>query len=169
MPALTPFQTIGPFFIEGLKWAIDPVDRPLASGTVRVTGRVLDVDGRAVSDALLEVWQPSAPAPASAGQQFVAFQRVATDDDGRFSFRVPEPLATQVAANVTVFSRGLQRHLFTRVHLGPSGDAARASVPPNVPPERRATLIASRSASDASTFEWDIRLRGEAETVFFEL
>jgi len=169
MPALTPSQTIGPFFIEGLKWAIDPVDRPLASSTVRVTGRVLDVDGKAVSDALIEVWQPSAPGAASAGQQFVAFQRVATDDEGRFSFRVPEPLATQVVANVTVFSRGLQRHLFTRVHLGSGGDAERASVPPNVPPDRRATLIASRSASDASTFEWNIRLRGEAETVFFEL
>ena len=89
MAGLTPSQTVGPFFIEGLQWAIDPPDRPLAPGTVRVAGRVLDVDGKAVSDALLEIWQPSAPPAASAGQQRAGFQRVATDDEGRFSFRVP--------------------------------------------------------------------------------
>lgn len=169
MAGLTPSQTVGPFFIEGLKWAIDSPDRPLAPGTVRVAGRVLDVDGKAVSDALLEIWQPSAPATASAGQQRAGFQRVATDDDGRFSFRVPAPGSTQVEANVTVFSRGLQRHLFTRVHVGPDGDAARATIPSNVPHDRRATLIAIRSTSDPDTFQWDVRLRGPGETVFFEL
>jgi protocatechuate 3,4-dioxygenase alpha subunit len=169
MSVLTPSQTIGPFFIEGLKWAIDGTDRPLAPGTVRVTGRVLDVDGKGAGDALLEVWQPAAPPAVNAGLPFAGFQRVAADDEGRFCFRVAAPVMTQVAADVTVFSRGLQRHLFTRVHLGPGGDAARAQVPPNVPPQRRATLIATRSASDPDTFEWDICLRGGAETVFFEL
>lgn len=169
MAGLTPSQTIGPFFIEGLAWAIDPAGRPLAPGTVRVAGRVLDVDGKAVSDALLEIWQPSAPAFASAGRQRGRFQRVATDDEGRFSFRVPAPTSTPVAANVTVFSRGLQRHLFTRVHLGPGGDASRATVPPNVPQDRRSTLIAIRSTADPDTFQWDVRLRGPGETVFFEL
>lgn len=169
MAGLTPSQTVGPFFIEGLTWAIDPVDRLLAPGTVRVAGRVLDVDGKTVSDALLEIWQPSAPPAASAGQQRASFQRVVTDEEGRFSFRVPAPGTMQVAANVTVFSRGLQRHLFTRVHLGAGGDAARATVPPNVPADRRATLIAIRSASDPDAFEWDIRLRGAGETVFFDL
>jgi len=169
MSGLTPSQTIGPFFIEGMKWAIDRADRPLVPGTVRVGGRVLDIDGNGTGDALLEIWQPSAPAAAGAGQQFQGLQRVAADDDGRFSFRLPAPATAQVSAHVTVFTRGLLRHLFTRVHLGPGGDAARALVPPQVPPERRATLIATRSPSDPDTFEWDIRLRGGAETVFFEL
>lgn len=169
MAALSPSQTIGPFFIEGLKWAIDRTERPLAPGTVRVTGRVLDIDGKGVNDALLEIWQPSAPPAAGAGQPFTGFQRVATNDEGRFSFCVPAPVSTQVAADVTVFARGLQRHLFTRVHLGPGGDASRVSVPSNVPADRSATLVATRSASDPDTFEWDIRLRGGAETVFFEL
>jgi protocatechuate 3,4-dioxygenase alpha subunit len=169
MAALSPSQTIGPYFIEGLKWAIERTDRPLAPGTVRVTGQVLDIDGKGVNDALLEIWQPSAPPAASADQPFAGFQRVATNEDGRFSFRVPAPASMQVAADVTVFARGLQRHLFTRVHLGPGGDESRVSVPSNVPADRRATLVATRSASDPDTFEWDIRLRGGAETVFFEL
>ncbi len=169
MSGPTPSQTIGPFFIDGMRWAIDPADRALAPGTVRVTGRVLDVEGKGAGDALLEIWQPTASPAASAGQKLAAFQRVAADDEGSFSFRMPTPATIQVSAHVTIFTRGLLRHLFTRVHLGPGGDPARVTVPPQVPPERRATLIALRSAAIPDTFEWNIRLRGEAETVFFAL
>jgi protocatechuate 3,4-dioxygenase alpha subunit len=165
MSGLTPSQTIGPFFIEALKWAIESPDRPLAPGTVRVTGRLTDVNGNGAGDALLEIWQPA----AQLGEAIPGFQRTATDDDGRFSFRVPVPGAKQITADITILTRGLQRHVFTRVHIGPDGDPARAVVPSSVPPERRATLIATRSTGDEKTFEWNVRLRGENETVFFDL
>lgn len=165
MSGLTPSQTIGPFFIEGLKWAIEAPDRPLAPGTVRIVGRLTDVNSNGAGDALLEIWQPA----AQLGEAIPGFQRAATDDDGRFSFRVPAPGANQVTADVTILTRGLQRHVFTRVHIGPEGDPARAVVPANVPTERRTTLIAKRSGSDPNTFEWNVRLRGTDETVFFDL
>ena len=165
MSGLTPSQTIGPFFIEGLKWAIESPDRPLAPGSVRIVGRLTDVNGNGAGDALLEIWQPV----ATVGEAFPGFQRVATDDDGRFSFRVPAPGARQVAADVTILTRVLQRHVFTRVHIGPEGDPARVVVPANVPSERRGTLIAHRFAGDPNTFAWNVRLRGSDETVFFDL
>jgi protocatechuate 3,4-dioxygenase alpha subunit len=69
--------------------------------------------------------------------------------------------------NVTVFARGLLRHLATRMYF-PDEDAANASdrVLNEVDPNRRGTLIAQ---SDGGVLRFDIRLQGESETVFFQL
>jgi protocatechuate 3,4-dioxygenase alpha subunit len=91
---------------------------------------------------------------------------VATDDDGRFGFFMPKPSGGQVHANVTVFARGLLCGLFTRVYLHPQDDAAAAALPPGVPAERRGTLVGKRMGEG---YEWNIRLQGEGETVFFQI
>jgi protocatechuate 3,4-dioxygenase, alpha subunit len=57
--------------------------------------------------------------------------------------------------------------VFTRVYLHPADDVAALNLPPGVPAARRATLAAKRTAADA--YAWDVRLQGEAETVFFEI
>jgi len=160
MPQPTPSQTIGPFFIEALKWAVELAVTP--PDGVRVSGRVLDRDGKGVADALLEIWQPS----WAVSQPLPGLQRVATDDAGRFAFFMPRPDGAQVHANVTVFARGLLCGLFTRVYLHPKDDAAAVSLPAGVPAARRGTLIGKRSAEG---YEWNIRLQGEGETVFFEI
>ena len=134
MPALTPSQTIGPFFLEGFRWALELAAPPAAG--VRVSGRVLDRDGKGVSDALIEIWQPDWPAQ----QALAGWQRVATDDEGRFAFAMPKPENGQVHANVTVFARGLLREVFTRVYLHPADDVARAG------PARRCAAGAPRHA-----------------------
>lgn len=162
MAALTPSQTIGPFFAEAFKWAVE-MTAPPPSGAVRVSGRVLDREGNGVSDAVLEVWQPH----WAAGQALKGWQRVATDADGRFAFAMPKPEDGQVHANVTVFARGLLREVFTRVYLHPADDVATLDLPAGVPPARRATLAGRRTGSDA--YAWDVRLQGEGETVFFEI
>jgi len=161
MPALTPSQTIGPFFIEALKWAAEPART--SSDGVRVAGRVLDRDGKGVSDALLEIWQPG----WNAKLPLAGFQRVATDDEGRFAFVMAKPQSGQVHANVTVFARGLLRELFTRVYLHPSDDVGAVSLPQGVPEKRRASLVGKRTGTDV--YQWDVRLHGEGETVFFEI
>jgi protocatechuate 3,4-dioxygenase alpha subunit len=160
MPALTPSQTIGPFFAEAFKWAIE---MSTLQGGVRVSGRVLDRDGVGVSDAVLEIWQPD----WAAQQPLGGLQRVATDDEGRFTFAMPKPDKGQVHANVTVFARGLLNGLFTRIYLHPAGDPAAVDLSSGVPPARRATLIAKRTGPEA--YAWDVRLQGEGETVFFEI
>jgi protocatechuate 3,4-dioxygenase alpha subunit len=159
MPALTPSQTIGPFFIEAVRWAIQSAGTP--PDGVPVTGRVLDRDGKGVSDALLEIWQPGWQT------QLGGLQRAATDDEGRFAFVMPKPRSGQVQANVTVFARGLLQGLFTRVYLHPGDDVAAVALPKGVPEKRRATLVARRT--DAGSYRWDVRLQGEGETVFFEI
>lgn len=160
MPQPTPSQTIGPFFIEALKWTVELAVTPPAS--VRVSGRVLDRDGKGVSDALLEIWQPD----WAVKQPLPGLQRVATDDDGRFGFYMPDPANGPVHANVTVFARGLLCGLFTRVYLHPGNDASAVVLPAGVPAARASTLIGTRTADG---YQWNIRLQGEGETLFFEI
>lgn len=147
MADITPSQTIGPFFHEATRWLSR--DGATPPGWVDVAGRVLDVDGKPVNDALLEV-------SFAGGAASAPFQRVFSGDDGGFHFHM-QPGAV---AHVTVFARGLLRHLFTRVYLD------LAQVPAQVPEARRATLVATAGADG---YRWDLRLRGADETVFFEL
>jgi protocatechuate 3,4-dioxygenase alpha subunit len=138
MSVPTPSQTVGPFFGVGL----GPVE---AGGAVRVEGQVLDGAGEVVPDALIEV---------SRGE---TFGRCRTDEEGAFHFMVAEgPFL-----NLTVFARGLLRHLNTRVYFpGHEDDEVLALVDP----ARRQTLIARR---EDAVYRFDIRLQGEDETVFF--
>jgi protocatechuate 3,4-dioxygenase alpha subunit len=163
MAKLTPAQTIGPFFHEGMRWAIGAAPASAPAGTVRIAGRVLDREGAGVSDAVLEIWRPGWQ--AGSADPAAGLQRVATEDDGGFAFLLPSPAGGQIHANVTVFARGLLRGLFTRVYLG---DPQSLALPATVPAARRATLIA-RADSPGTGYQWDVCLGGPNETVFFDL
>ncbi|HKW07718.1 MAG TPA: protocatechuate 3,4-dioxygenase subunit alpha [Candidatus Dormibacteraeota bacterium] len=140
----TPSQTVGPFFGFAMPFADDAVAD--AHG-LRIEGQVLDGDGNPVPDALLEV--------SDADQ----FARCRTDAEGAFHFLVHEPRLGFVS--LTVFARGLLRHLNTRIYVPESEDR----LPAEVAPERRHTLVARR---DGAVLRFDVRLQGEGETVFFE-
>lgn len=140
----TPSQTVGPFFGFALPFAGDSV---AAADAVRIEGQVLDGAGEPVGDALVEV---------SHGDQFA---RCRTDVEGAFHFVVATPVDGFL--DVTVFARGLLRHLNTRMYFPEAQDA----VLPAVDPARRHTLIARR---EGEILRFDIRLQGERETVFFE-
>jgi protocatechuate 3,4-dioxygenase alpha subunit len=161
----TPSQTVGPFFgfalpFAGQERAVEPGD----PGGVRIEGRLLDGAGDPVPDGLLELWQ---------GEQFA---RCRTDPEGAFWAIVHKPLPLpgpggRVQAphlNVTVFARGLLRHLATRVYF-PDEEAANAADPvlELVEPGRRASLVAHEKGGGVLRF--DVRLQGEGETVFFAL
>jgi len=70
---------------------------------------------------------------------------------------------------VAVFARGMLLQNYTRIYL--DGEASNAADPVMalVPAERRATLIARRVASDNATYQFDIHLQGDGETVFFDV
>ncbi len=140
----TPSQTVGPFFGFALPFQDGAT---IDSGGVRVEGRVLDGAGEPVADALLEVSDDD------------QFGRCRTDTEGAFHFVVREPSAGFL--NVTVFARGLLRHLNTRIYFSGQEDLLIASIDR----ERRHTLIAQR---DGEVLRFDIRLQGSDETVFFE-
>jgi protocatechuate 3,4-dioxygenase alpha subunit len=159
---LTPSQTVGPFFGFALPFAGDSHSTATAApGAVRVEGQLLDGAGEPVPDGLLEVWQ---------GNQLA---RSRTDPEGAFRFVVTKPAPLpgpdgQMQAphlNVIVFSRGLLKHLFTRLYFPDEAEAnALDPVLNHVEPSRRDTMIA-RDAGGVLHF--DVRLQGEEETVFF--
>ena len=97
-----------------------------------------------------------------------------TDADGRFRVhtvkpgRVPGPDGALQAPhlNVTIFMRGLLKHLLTRVYFpGEANDAD--PVLARVPADRRATLVATPGTAPGA-LEWNVVLQGDAETVFFD-
>ena len=160
---VTPSQTVGPFFGVGLPYAGGEEVVPAGSpGAFRVEGQVIDGHGAPVPVALLEIWEPS-----------VGFGRCRTDAEGAFHFivakpasKVPNRSAQAPYINVTVFARGLLRHLVTRMYFPDEPANASDAVLNAVEPARRPTLIARR---DGSVLHFDVRLQGEKETVFFAI
>ena len=181
----TPSQTVGPFFHDCLlrdnerrDVILDPDGR---APTIRITGRVLDGDGAAVPDAVLEIWQASPAGRHADVAPNAGFARVGTDDTGAFSFttvkpgRVPYDDASFQAPHldVAVFARGLLNHLFTRIYFDDEPATAIDPVLGFVPADRRSTLVArlEPTGDDASltrTYRFDIVLQGDGETVFFD-
>jgi protocatechuate 3,4-dioxygenase alpha subunit len=102
-----------------------------------------------------------------------------TRSDGGYRFAtikpgpVPGPGGALQAPHlvVTVFMRGLLKHLVTRVYFPDEPANATDPVLKLVPAERRSTLVARRAAAgtaERGAIEWDIVVQGENETVFFD-
>ncbi|CAG2134534.1 protocatechuate 3,4-dioxygenase subunit alpha [Cupriavidus numazuensis] len=185
----TASQTVGPYLhigLTGLNCADLTADAPeLAGQRIVIEGRVIDGTGAPVPDGMVEIWQAN-PAgryrhaedtrelPLVAG--FTGFGRVPTAEDGSFRFVTVKPGVVPGADGkpqaphimVSVFMRGLVKHVATRVYF-PDETAANAAdgVLALVPAERRGTLIAT--AQGNGTLRWDVVLQGPAETVFFDI
>ncbi len=176
---LTPSQTIGPFFHEGMKWRGGGT--LFTAGTpgrvVRIAGLVTDGDGQPVPDALLEFWQADASGNFGAPTEgaCAGFGRVMTDDRGRYEIETRVPGAVPGAdlkkqaphIVVLVLARGLLHQLLTRVYFegeeANAGDAVLASCG-----ARSETLLAKRTPGADDAYVWDLSLQGPNETVFFE-
>ncbi len=193
----TTWQTVGPFFKIGLAWLYreNLAGADVSGERIEITGRVLDGDGKTVPDAVLELWQANSHGkyahpedeqnkPLDAG--FSGFGRIETDDQGLFRFttvkpgQVPAPESsakTDAASgplqaphiNVSICTRGLLRRLVTRIYFPEETANATDFALLQVDPARRSTLIARRSATLPSKFEWDVVLQGRNETVFFDI
>lgn len=184
----TSSQTVGPYLHIGMSWLVtDNLVVPgVAGDPITIAGRITDGDGAPVSDGLVEIWQANAhgryahpedkgSAPLEPG--WTGFGRVATDEDGGFRFttikpgRVPAPGGGLQAPhiNVTIFMRGMLRHLVARIYF--PGDPANDedAVLQSVPASRRATLVAVPQAGAPSGLVWNVRLQGAGETVFFDV
>jgi protocatechuate 3,4-dioxygenase alpha subunit len=107
---------------------------------VALAGRLLDGQGEPVPDGVVEVLDASSH----------RWGRCGTDAEGRFVFRVPRG-ARRLEAYV--FARGLLRHQRTRIHLDGGAGA------------EDETLVAQR---EDDGFRFDIRLQGDAATLFFD-
>jgi protocatechuate 3,4-dioxygenase alpha subunit len=183
----TASQTVGPFFSLGLDWpgAATLVSAQTPGERIVLEGRVLDGDGKAVPDAMIEIWQANHEGryahpddrqnkPLDPG--FAGFGRVGTDGEGRFRFAtvkpgtVPAPGGGLQAPHILagIFARGLLRRLVSRIYFADEPTNAEDRVLGLVPAERRATLIAARLPGEGARYRWDVVLQGKDETVFFD-
>jgi len=190
----TPSQTVGPYFAYGLTaeqygYDFDSIaggnlaDDETEGERIHIVGRVLDGEGNAVDDAMIEIWQADAqgryahPAdPRGSNLAFKGFGRfgTGTDPELRFMFDTikPGPVGDQ-APHITmcVMCRGMLSHAFTRIYFSDEAAAnAVDAVLATVPEDRRETLIARREETSAGiVYRFDVRLQGDQETVFFDL
>ena len=207
----TPWQTVGPFFHYALPWKggadlvghadmgarpdlfppehdLLNVSRPrgsVAGEVIEIIGRVLDGDGAAIPDAMIEIWQanasgryaspddPRGDLPLDPG--FVGFGRSSTGADGEYRFRtimpgrVPGPGNSLQAPHIAVglFGRGLLKRLTTRLYFEDGVGSDEDPILALVPEARRSTLVARRDGEGA--YRFDIVVRGDGETVFFDI
>jgi protocatechuate 3,4-dioxygenase alpha subunit len=178
-------QTVGPYLHIGLDWLVtrNIAGRGVKGERVTVSGTLLDGDGVGVADGLIEIWQANShgkyahPEDRQAKpleRSWRGFGRIPTDANGAFRFstikpgRVPGPDGKLQAPHlvVSVFMRGLLKHLATRMYFPDEPANAEDPVLKLVPAARRATLVAKRKAKGA--LEWNIFLQGRDETVFFD-
>jgi protocatechuate 3,4-dioxygenase alpha subunit len=176
---ITPSQTIGPFFAEGLRWAggaeLFPASTP--GRRIGLAGAVFDGEENTVPDALIEFWQPDASGRFGLPRESSCpgFGRVLTDRNGRFAITTVVPGRVPCADGrlqsphilVVLFARGLLKQVVTRVYF--DGEASNGEDPVLALCGARApTLIARPDASGAGAYRWDIVLQGKDETVFFD-
>ncbi|WP_086829390.1 protocatechuate 3,4-dioxygenase subunit beta [Allokutzneria sp. NRRL B-24872] len=156
---------------------------------VIVHGRVLDGDGRAVPDALVEIWQANAagryrhtadrwPAPIDPG--FDGVGRTLTDAAGRYRFLTIKPGAypwrnhhnawRPAHIHFSVFGRAFTQRLVTQMYFPDDPLLPHDPIFTSVPDERARGLMIARfdlAATEpdcALAFEFDIVLRGRDKT-----
>jgi protocatechuate 3,4-dioxygenase alpha subunit len=153
---------------------------------VKLFCAVFDRDGECVPDTLIEIWQansdgkynhPADRQAKSIDASFRGFGRQVTGLDGMCEFetikpgRVPGPRGMLQAPHleVGVFTRGVLKHLATRIYF--SGDDANGecAVLVLVPKARRATLMAQPVGGRPGNWRHGIHLSGPKETVFFDV
>lgn len=187
----TASQTVGPFFHVGLARPdlADLTRGGKAQGqTIIIEGQVRDGDGAPVPDALLEIWQANAagkyahPEDTQAkatDPNFVGFGRVFTDKEGCYRFRTIKPGAVPGRGNalqaphiaMTVFARGLLKHLATRIYFADLAQANEADPVLSAIEDEAArhTLIARPVNGAPVAYRFDVVLQGEGETQFFDV
>ena len=184
--ALTPSQTIGPFYWGTLvnAYRADLAPPGVAGERIELVLSLFDAEGALIPDGLLELWQANSHGRYNHPEDrrnllldagFEGFGRASTDAKGEAHFttvrpgRVPWPAGGMQAAhiNISVFARGVLNRLATRLYF--DGDPALAEDPvlKLVDAARRSTLIAKRDAS--GVWRLPLHIGGTHETVFFDV
>ena len=180
----TASQTVGPYLHLGLTDR-GSVARVAGEGIpgerISLIVRVLDGNRTPVPDAMIELWQADAAGKyrdhASVDPAFRGFGRLATGADGSCTFETIKPgrvpwkdgRAQAPHINVSVLGRGLLKRLATRIYF--AGDPANEedAVLALVTEDRRRTLLAHSDSTKPGNWIFEVRLRGEGETVFFDV
>ena len=191
----TPSQTAGPYVHIGLalEAAGNPpreqeiwnrMARPGAPGEhILLLGHVYDGNGDLIRDSFLELWQADSEGHYDCdydlGKPFNSYGRTATTVEGEWQVQTVKPGVVRNAAgvpmaphvNVSLFARGINIHLQTRLYFDDEAQSNAVDPVLNLieQPHRRETLIARRCTVDGKlAYRFDIRVQGVDETVFFD-
>jgi protocatechuate 3,4-dioxygenase, beta subunit len=158
-----------------------------------VFGRVLDSDGRAVPDTLVEVWQANAAGryahrsdnwPAPLDPHFTGGGRVLTDSQGNYSFTTIKPGAypwgnhpnawRPAHIHFSLFGRAFTQRLVTQMYFPDDPLFGQDPIFNSVPdPKARQRMVSAFDLEAtrpnwALAYRWDIVLRGREQTPFEE-
>lgn len=174
MTTTSPSQTAGPYWhlIDHPEWA-DLLRNQPGHPAITLTGRVTDGDGAPCGDAMVELWQAGPDGEYENG--FHGFGRCATDPDGVFRFTTTRPGPVRGPGNTTqaphitlsIFARGMMNHVTTRAYFAGEPRNETDPILGLVPADRRGTMLARETAP--GTWNLDIRLQGDGETVFLDI
>ena len=158
-------MTLGPFFppefASGANDLTALAGRRVEGEPIEITGRVVQADGQPLDNLVLEIWQADAQGRYD-NPDFLGWGRAATDADGVFRFRTIRPGAAAGRAphiNFLILYSGLMRGLHTVMFFEDADDPVLNSV------GNRKGLVARKQGN---AYVFDIRLRGEGETPFFD-
>ena len=157
---------------------------------ILVHGRVLDSDGRAVPDALVEIWQANAGGryrhlrdqwPAPLDPHFNGVGRVVTDAEGRYEFTTIKPGAypwknhhnawRPAHIHFSLFGEAFTQRLVTQMYFPDDPLFFQDPIFNSVPEAGRPTMVSAfdyeRTQPEwALAFRWDVVLRGRDATFF---
>jgi protocatechuate 3,4-dioxygenase, alpha subunit len=157
-------MTLGPFFPPEFARDANDLALPGVPGEViELTGRITQADGRPLDNVVVEIWQADSRGRHDAAH-FQGWGRAATDAHGTYRFRTIKPGALEGRLphiNLLLLYSGLMQHLQTVMFFELGADPVLDAVPA----DRRQRLVAQR---EGTVYRFDIRLRGEGETPFFD-
>ncbi|HYY60940.1 MAG TPA: hypothetical protein VE756_06065 [Burkholderiales bacterium] len=160
-------MTLGPFFPPEFAQGANDLTlldgRKAAGEVIEVSGRITQLDGRPLDNVVVEIWQADSRGRYDA-PDFCGWGRAASDVSGVYRFRTIRPGAVEGRLphiNFLLLYSGLMRQLQTVMFFEVGADPVLDAVPA----ARRELLVAKR-ISDGWRF--DIRLRGEGETPFYD-
>lgn len=157
-------MTLGPFFPREFARGADDLTLQLKSPqAIEIVGRVTQMDGRPLDNLVLEIRQADGRGRYD-NAAFPGWGRAATDAQGMYRFRTIKPGALQGRLphiNFLLLYSGLMRQLQTVMFFELGGDPVLDAVPAAL----RDRLVARR---EGTVYRFDLKLRGEEETPFFD-
>lgn len=173
---ITPSQTVGPYVHIGLTLDNSETMASASDGdTVDISFTVLDGDGDAIADAMIELWhaRPDGSFNTQSPDGFRGLGRGMADDNGQVTFTTLKPGGFGGEAphlNVGVFARGMLERLNTRLYFPEhSDDNAADPILQNIDERRRNLLVAEKTLSGYAMTIRVQHIDPALETPFFRI
>ena len=154
-------MTLGPFFPREFAQEANDLAGDF-SAAIEISGVVTELDGKPLDNVVVEIWQADAKGRYD-NPNFFGWGRAATDAKGVYSFKTIRPGPVQGRAphiNFLILYSGLMRQLQTTMFFERASDPVLDLV------KHRDRLVAKKLSSQS--FSFDLRLRGDVETPFFD-